>query len=177
MSNIDPASLPSAPLRRRFAAMFYDAFLLLAVLFIATAILTIPFMTSANNTLDTQSPIPLPLLQTYLFIVGFLFYAFFWTRGGQTLGMRAWRLRLQTRQGYIISWWQAMLRYIIATLPWLTCGLIIELLKQHTSFSEYLLNWLWILPTLGIFWSIIDSEGMTWYDRYAETRLVLLPKS
>lgn len=42
------------------------------------------------------------------------FYLWFWTHGGQTVGMRAWRLRVQNSDGSAISFTQALLRLATA---------------------------------------------------------------
>lgn len=42
------------------------------------------------------------------------FYLWFWTHGGQTVGMRAWRLRVQNSDGTAISLTQALIRLATA---------------------------------------------------------------
>ncbi|MFT5880344.1 MAG: putative RDD family membrane protein YckC [Moritella sp.] len=44
------------------------------------------------------------------------FYLWFWTHGGQTVGMRAWRLRVQNSDGTAISLTQALIRLATAAL-------------------------------------------------------------
>ncbi len=138
------ADLPNAPLLRRFAAILYDGLLLLALLFIASAVvlpLTGGEAVHAGN----------PLFTSYLFVVAFAFYAWFWTHGGQTLGMRAWRIRVVRYDGGPISLWQALLRYLVAYVSWGALG-------------------------AGFWWSLIDREKLTWHDRYSQTKLLVLPK-
>ena len=138
------ATLPHCGLLRRLAAILYDALLLLAVLFIAT-LAVLPL--TGGEAIRPHNP----LYTTYIFFVGFFFFAWFWTHGGQTLGMRAWRVRVQTRNGQAISWWQALLRYLIAFVSWGALG-------------------------LGFLWSLFDKEKMTWHDRYSESVLVVMPR-
>lgn len=137
-------ALPPCSLLRRLGAILYDALLLLAVLFIAT----IPMLL-----VNRGHPVAAadPVFQGYLILVSFLFYGWFWTHGGQTLGMRAWRIRLQTKDGNSISWTQALLRYLAAIVSWLVLG-------------------------LGFLWSLVDKEKQTWHDRFSESVLVVLPK-
>lgn len=137
-------ALPHCGLLRRLAAIFYDALLLLAVLFIATAL---AMLFTDGEAIRANHP----LFTTYIFFVTFLFFAWFWTHGGQTLGMRAWRIRAQTRDGTAMSWSQALLRFMVAIASWGLLG-------------------------LGFLWSLIDREKMTWHDRYSETVLVVLTK-
>lgn len=135
---------PIAGVLRRVAAMIYDLLLLLAVWFFAAALimpLTGGEAVKPNN----------PLFTTYLFFITFLFFAWFWTHGGQTLGMRAWRLRVQQRDGSPMTLWQALLRFLIAIPSWLLCG-------------------------IGVMWLWLDKERLTWHDRYSMTVVVVLPK-
>jgi len=140
----DAATLPRCGLLRRLAAIFYDTLLLLAVLFVAAGI---PLLFTGGKPLAPGNP----FMTIYLFLVSFFFFGWFWLHGGQTLGMRAWRIRVQTRDGNPITWWQAMLRFLVAFASWGCLG-------------------------LGFLWSLWDKEKMTWHDRYTESVLVLLPR-
>ncbi len=136
---------PHCPLMRRLAAILYDGLLLLAILFIASAIhLAISGGGDASIAPDVVRSI-------FIFLIAFAFFAFFWLHGGQTLGMRAWRIRLQNRGGGPITPWQVMLRFLVAIVSWLCFG-------------------------LGFLWSLIDKEKLTWHDRYSMTELVVIPK-
>jgi uncharacterized RDD family membrane protein YckC len=55
-----------------------------------------------------------PFLATLLLFVTFGFFARFWTYKGQTLGMQAWRIRVQNADGSAITLWQSLLRFMIA---------------------------------------------------------------
>lgn len=144
MSQNDLAELPHCGLLRRLAAIIYDALLLAAVLFIASAV---ALALTGGEPVKPGNP----FMMTYFFGVSFLFFAWFWTHGGQTLGMRAWRIRVQQRDGAPITLWQALLRFLVAFASWAALG-------------------------LGFLWSLIDQEKMTWHDRYSMTVLVVLPR-
>ena len=45
------------------------------------------------------------------------YFVFSWLRGGQTLGMRPWRIRVTTGHGLPPSLRQALVRVIVAALP------------------------------------------------------------
>ena len=124
---------------RYMAAIFYDAFLVIALFFLATALL-LPL----NDGEAIQSSLLYPL---YLLCVGFIFYGWFWTHGGQTLGLRAWKLRLITDEQQDISWKQALIRYLTACCSWLVFG-------------------------LGFFWRIGQKDGKTWHDLSSKSTLV-----
>jgi len=141
----DSASQPKpAGLFHRLAALFYDSLLLLAVMFIATAIL-LPFT-------DGEAIGHNPFLTTYLLFISFFFYSWFWMHGGQTLGMRSWKLQLQNINPGPISLWQALLRFMVAIPSTLLLG-------------------------IGYLWMLIDRDQLTWHDRYSETRIVQLDKN
>ena len=141
-SDNTPAYKP-AGLLIRLAAMFYDTLLLLSALLIATAIA----LMVTKGSLHTHNP----FFRTLLFLICFSFYTWFWLHGGQTLGMRAWKLRLQNIDGRPITIWQALLRFLVA-IPSLA------------------------LAGLGFFWMLVDKDSMTWHDRFSESVIVKLPK-
>ena len=95
---------PPAGLFRRLMAMFYDSLLLLSALLVATALV----MLVTRGTLSYHNP----FFRTFLFLICFSFFAWFWLHGGQTLGMRAWRLRVQRPEGQPITLWRALLRFL-----------------------------------------------------------------
>ena len=127
----------------RLVAMFYDALLLLSALLIVTAIA----LMITKGSLHTHNP----FFRTTLFLICFSFYAWFWLHGGQTLGMRAWKLRLQNKDGRPITIWQALLRFLVAIPSLAFAG-------------------------LGFLWMLIDKDKMTLYDRFSESVIVRLPK-
>ena len=76
-------SLCPAGFFRRLGAMVYDSFLLMGVVIVA--FLPVPLV-------DLAAPgaLWIKLLKpVYLLLVCYLFFGWFWTHGGQTLGMKA----------------------------------------------------------------------------------------
>jgi uncharacterized RDD family membrane protein YckC len=134
---------PPAGLFYRLVAMFYDSLLLLSVLLIATALALL----ATKGTLHYHNP----FFRTFLFLTCFSFYAWFWLHGGQTLGMRAWRLRLQGIDGRPVTIWQALLRFMVA-IPSLG------------------------LAGLGLLWMLVDRDRLAVHDRISESMIVRLPK-
>ena len=170
-SGIDPslsvASVALAGLPRRLAAILYDGLLLLGVLVGATA-LALGLVVAVIGGAAVKAHNPLagnPFFQTYLFLVCFFFYGGFWIHGGQTLGMRAWRLRLQRRSGGGISWWQALLRFLSGGL-WLVP---VAYLHRAPGISVGLS----LTAGLGVLLVIL---ALRLPDRLSETELVVLPK-
>ncbi len=168
---VDPspptAHVALASLPRRLAAIVYDALLLLGVLIGATAlVLGLTVAVVGGAAVKAHNPLAgNPFFQTYLFLVCFFFYGGFWTHGGQTLGMRAWRLRLQCRDGRGVNWWQALLRFLIGGL-WL-----VPVASLHQGLK------LGVVPSLG---AGLGCALLLWAlrlpDRVSETELVVLPK-
>ncbi len=160
-----------APLLRRFAAMIYDSLLLLAVLIFATA----PVMIFTHGEATHSGN---PFVSTWLFMVSFLFFAWFWTHGGQTLGMRAWKIRLQQEDDRAITLWQALLRFITGLPAWAAFALGLFLCSTPTANHlpaalQKLEKLPWaILVAPGLLWLIIDHWPNSWRDRFTQTQVV-----
>ncbi|KAA0013147.1 RDD family protein [Billgrantia pellis] len=142
-----------AGLGRRLGAMLYDAFLVAAI-WVLIGVLQVAFVRLGLG-LDAeqvgQGVLQRLTLQLALLVGAFLFFAFFWMRGGMTLGMQAWRLRVQTRSGHSLTLRQSLVRYVMAWLSLLAFG-------------------------LGYLWVLFDTERRSWSDIASGTRVVVLPK-
>ena len=138
-------ALPPAPvgLARRFAAMFYDTLLMAAALYAAA----IPAVWIHGG----EVPPGNPWFQGWLVLVAWFYLAASWNRGGQTLGMRAWRCRLVTAEGDPVGWGRTVVRFAAALVSWASLG-------------------------LGFWWSLTDPDRRTWHDRWSGTRIVLVPR-
>jgi len=122
---------------RRLAAAAYDGLLLLAIWFFATGVL----LPLNHGQAFTAGQWFYPL---YLLLVSFTFYGWFWTHGGQTLGLRAWRLVVLSEDRQPLSWRQAALRFVCALLSVGCLG-------------------------LGFLWILIDKDRRAWHDRLSKT--------
>jgi uncharacterized RDD family membrane protein YckC len=76
-------------LARRLAAMVYEAFLIFAVAFLAAWIFFF-----ASGARDATLGVLRRELQLFIVAVLAAYFLWCWLRGGQTLAMRAWRIRL-----------------------------------------------------------------------------------
>lgn len=102
---------------RRLAAILYDTFLVVALLFLAT----IPFIAvRGGEPVETGENL---LYQLVLVGVVFAFFVGFWSRSGRTLGMQSWGLQLETPEGQLPTAGMASLRFFAALLSWLPFGL------------------------------------------------------
>lgn len=142
-------------LLRRFAAMFYDFWLVLACLFVVTALLiALQQLThsgpEASNQIALSGPWKLP---TFIIAVLFSasFFAYFWVKNGQTLGMQTWRVRVQNLDGSNLSFRQAYLRFSVAIFSLGFFG-------------------------LGYLWVIADKNHQSLHDKLSKSQLVLLAK-
>lgn len=131
-----------AGLGRRLGAMIYDALLLLAIWML------VGFIGVALNGGEANES---SWFRGGLFLVTFGFFAYFWMHGGMTLGMQAWRLRVQTVDGQPIGIGQSVARFLVAGLSFIACG-------------------------LGYWWILFDGEKRSWPDLASGTRVVVLPK-
>ena len=128
---------------RRLAAALYDGLIVLALWFIGTSLV----MPLSRAAVMPDHPLAELLYRLYLLAIGYAFFAGFWVRDGQTLGMLAWRLKLvQSANGRTVTWKQALIRYLAAILSWAVLG-------------------------AGFWWSLFDGEHKTWHDRLSGTEL------
>ena len=107
---------PPATAIKRALAIIYDGLISIAVLLVATWIFTMiaGWLTGWDKYEQMAEAGTLsgdPALTFTLFLVLYLFFAYFWTRIGQTLGMQVWRIRIENLNGTSVSWTQALLRY------------------------------------------------------------------
>lgn len=142
-----PSARPYAGLIRRLMAMVYDSFLVIALFFV----ISIPFVVQFGEQTLTHDPLVRLLYRLVLLLAAFLFFGWFWTHGGQTLGMRAWRLRTTKMDGSPMDWPASAVRFTASLLSFACFG-------------------------LGFVWIVIDPEHLAWHDRLSRTRVVVEPK-
>ncbi len=131
-----------AGLFRRLFAIFYDAFLLTAILLVIAAIAMTLNHGEAIETNDSFRPLYV------IFMVGtcYLYFAWFWIHGGQSLGMKTWRIQLQS-DDVPIDWKIAAIRFFSAIISWGVFG-------------------------LGFLWSLFDKKNRSWHDMISKTTLI-----
>ena len=129
--------------------MLYDMLLIVALLMVVTYAF-LPLTGGEALTADRIGALEL-LYRLVLLTVIVVFFGWFWTHRGQTLGMVAWRLRVQKLDGSRIGWSDALKRMAAAVVALVPVG-------------------------LGYFWIWIDRDHLAWPDRWTATRVVVLPK-
>jgi uncharacterized RDD family membrane protein YckC len=135
-----PPSFEPASLLRRLAAFSYDLLLLVALILSFTLLVV---------AVRLGEPVPpgsawFPACLAALIAT---FFCAFWVHGGQTLGMRAWRIRVVRDDGGRLTWPSAAARFAGALVAVLPAG-------------------------LGLWWSLFDDSGRAWHDRWTRTRVV-----
>ena len=128
---------------RRLAALFYDL-LLLAAIFICFGFGVLAVRLGAAVPPGTWW-LPLSLLA-----IALTYFCGFWVHGGQTVGMRAWRIRVVREGARALAWPRAAARFGLGLVAALPAG-------------------------LGLWWSVFDRDKRGWHDRATGTRVVRAP--
>jgi len=139
MSDPVLSECPPASLVKQLAAMVYDSLLIFAVLFSASAAALL-----FNNGEAIEANL---WFELYLLFTLFTYYAWFWQKSGQTLGMRVWKIRLVSDSGGNPGWAVCYLRLVCALLSLLCLG-------------------------LGYWWRLFTPYP--WHDHLSHTRVINL---
>lgn len=139
----------SAGFGRRAAALLYDSLLLAALLMVFTG--GALFFTHGAAVLNETAGAWVYLYRAGLIGVIAGYYVLNWTRSGQTLGMRAWHLRVVTGSGRPLPFKAAVLRFLFGIVAWVPAG-------------------------LGVLWLYADPEHLALHDRWSNTRVVHLER-
>lgn len=134
-----------ASFRRRLFAWIYDVLVVIAILMVAAGLeLAVVHVLAANHWLvlpvngDEASFVAGKWWHSaYFLLIAVLFTAYFWVKGGQTLGMRAWRLQVLRLDGGPLSFGQAVLRSL-ASLAGLSSLWVIVNRTEKLALHDYL---------------------------------------
>jgi len=118
--------LTAPGLWRRLACFLYEGVLLFGVVMIAGYLFS--SLTQQRNAMLGRHA-----LQAFLFVVLGVYFIWFWSRGGQTVAMKAWHVRLVDTGGAPVT--------------------------QPRALARYLLSWLWFLPALATVWAAGIHDG------------------
>jgi len=146
-ADLSHAAVPG--LFRRLAAILYDSVLVLALMAAAFTLIYLPLALGLGLEDLRQYPLYKHAMSAWMLFVGVGFHLWFWTHGGQTLGMRAWRMRLFSADGSPVTLKQAVIRYAMAVLSLAAGG-------------------------LGFLWILWQPDKLAWHDMASNTRLVLV---
>jgi uncharacterized RDD family membrane protein YckC len=140
----------SAGFGRRLAALLYDFLLLAALLMIFTG--GALFFTHGAAVVPATAGAWVYAYRAGLVLIISGYYLINWLRSGQTLGMRAWRLRVVTESGEPLAFKAAALRLVVGALAWAPAA-------------------------LGVLWLYFDPDHLALHDRLSKTRVVHLARS
>ena len=139
---------------RRLAALLYDGFLVAAIWMVLGFALQLLVGPDTNQLVDGVVQTD-PVLDVILFLImlgsSSGFYIWFWMKSGQTLGMIAWRIKVESLDGGLIGASQGITRFACAWPAFFLLG-------------------------LGYLWMYLDGEGDTVHDKLSRSKVVLLPK-
>lgn len=139
-------------LLRRLAAMTYDTFLVLPLIMASVAlVMGVRTLLGLGPSAEGIVQLNALLVQLIALLTVVVFFSWFWLKNGQTLGMQAWRIKLQSFSGTPVSLGQVALRCLGALLSAACLG-------------------------LGYLWCLVDKNQRYWHDYISSTELVLLPK-
>jgi uncharacterized RDD family membrane protein YckC len=148
-SSIDPGAW--APARAligwRLLALVYEFFPAVALWMLASTAFTLVY--AAGHPLR-QNIAPFSAWQWLLWLVCWSLTGAYavvsWRRGGRTLGMRPWRLRVTVADGGPAPVRALLLRYAVGTVSLLLGG-------------------------FGFWWAWVDRDHLAWHDRLSGTRM------
>lgn len=176
-----PVQLPPASILRLLGAWIYDFMLLCAVWLLAGIVYIIPaqmfvHVDSSNTQNLSTTHFSGPLFYSYLFIVTWFFFAWFWRHGGQTLGLRSWSLRLQSDLEHGISWTQTLLRFFAAGFPWVVSLFLYARLSHGALENSPWLYAVFLIGFIGLFWKLVDKEKRSIQDIFSDSHIVVVPR-
>ena len=145
--------------------MLYEAMLLFGVVFITSWLFDT--LTQSRHALTLRHA-----RQVVLFVVLGLYFVYFWVRGGQTLAMKTWHIKLVAPGLQQVPVIKAIARYLFAWL-WFLPAMVLD-------FALGLTGWISVLMIVAnmLLWAgaiMLDRDRQFLHDRLAGTRLVLAP--
>ena len=151
---------------RRLAVMLYEGMLLFGVLFIAGWLF--------GTLLQQRHALYLRgILQYWLFFVTGAYFIWFWSRGGQTLAMKTWRVRLVAADGSPVSTLQASARFLLSWL-WIVPGLMLAWRFQAQGWMLVAIPAANVVIWASLCW--LDPDRRFVHDRLARTKLIGVPE-
>ena len=122
------------------ACLLYELLTVIAIVFVSAGL----FLWIAG---DATQGIKRLLLQIFLWLIVGAYFVWCWQKSGRTLAMQAWKFKLVVNDSQFLSLKLAILRYVLATLSLVLCG-------------------------LGFVWAIVDSQHLFLHDRLLKSRIV-----
>lgn len=145
---------PPVSLVKRLLAIIYDLLLLIALFFVVGIIVSsvTTFLVNQGNAITETHDFYIAhrvIVLLALFLTSLFFYSWFWCHGGQTLGMKTWKIQLLSDNDCPVTLKQALIRYCMALVSWAVFG-------------------------LGFIWVLVDKNKRSWHDIASHTHLIQL---
>ncbi len=147
--------MEKAGLGKRILSIFYDFLILFFIIIVTTfviqqiiiqlEVITLDQIQISNDETITMIPagsIVTLILKNLWVVISFFYFGHYWTKRGQTLGMKVWKIKAITNEGGLISWGQSLKRYVFSLLGF------------------------------GLLWMVIDKENLPLQDRMSKTKLI-----
>ncbi len=161
----EPASGGVPGITRRVFSMLYEGTLLFAVAFIATWLFQ--FVAGGAVVTGWQRT----ALQFYLAAVFAAYFLWCWLRGGQTLAMKAWKIRLVVPGRSRIPARIALARLLLAAIfVGSFCAALAAAFIHRNPWVAFVTL---VFSGVGLGWALFDRDRQFLHDRLAGTRLVL----
>ena len=125
-------------LLRRLGAIGYDIFLVFSFVFFITGVVLIVFW-------DKQAQNNAIIFSLIIFSLYF-YFAWSWVKGGQTLGMKAWKIQIMQNNGKNITHQQALIRFVLAIVSFTLMG-------------------------FGFIYQLFNKDNLALHDKYSHTQL------
>jgi uncharacterized RDD family membrane protein YckC len=130
---------------RLFAACVYELLLLIALWMLCTWVFVRLF---GDATYGNKRYV----LQLVLWLVAGAYFVWCWTKTGQTLATKTWKIKLVNQDlvnqlNTSLNLQQAFIRYTLASASMLACG-------------------------LGFIWALVDKDSLFLHDRLLKTRFI-----
>lgn len=167
-SNLSETTLRAPGLARRLACFVYEGVLLFGVVMISGYLFA--SLTQQRNALVGRHE-----LQVFLFVVLGIYFGWFWSRSGQTVAMKAWHLRLVTRDGQTVSQARALLRYLLSWLWFIPALLLVHLCGIRDVGVTFAALFAGVVVYAGSAWLLPGRQFA--HDLVAGTRLIVVRPS
>lgn len=131
-----------AALGWRLLALTYDCLPMIPLVMITSAV----FLWMNGGRTVEQSPGLGALELLVIWLLAGAYFTASWRHGGQTVGMRPWRLKVLAADGKPAAWRALWLRYLVA----------------------------WLTPGICLLWTLVDAERRGLHDLAARTMFVRL---
>jgi len=158
-----PGALVTPGLARRLACFMYEGVLLFGVVMAAGLVYGVA-------TQQRHALVGAFGLRVFLFLVLGAYFVWFWSRGGQTLAMQTWHIRLVTRDGQRVSRRRALCRYLLSWLWFVPALATLELAGLQGTLPAFATIVAGVVAYATL--ARLHPDRQYWHDAVCGTRLV-----